>query len=427
MMRRRSLLLSTCVLLALLAAGVAWRNVQGEAPLLPDPTSKATPADSADLVARGAYLARAGNCAGCHTDRGGAAYAGGLAIETPFGRVYASNLTPDPGSGLGQWTSDEFWRALHHGRSRDGRLLYPAFPYPNLTLVKRADADALLAYLRSLPAVAQVNRAPALRWPYDSRLALAVWRALYFRPQSFQPEADRSAEWNRGAYLVNGLGHCSACHASRNLLGASGRLADRDAGSRLPGQNWVAPSLSDPTESMATSGDPADLIALLKTGQSRHSAVLGPMTDVVAGSTQHLRDGDLRAMAAYLQSLPPPVAPDGDRTKRRHERSAAVMARGSELYTRHCADCHGARGQGAPGIYPTQAGNSLVTMTDARNLVQIITAGGFPPGTVGNPRPYGMPAYDLPHADLAALTTWLRGSWSHDAAPLSEVDVLRLR
>jgi mono/diheme cytochrome c family protein len=424
MSRRTGWLFIAGLLLAGLAAAVAWRNLQGEAALTPD--AQVGGADAA-LIARGADLARAGNCAACHTDRGGPAYAGGRAISTPFGTIYAGNLTPDPATGLGRWTAAEFWRALHHGRSRDGRLLYPAFPYPNFTLVTRADADALLAYLRSLAPVVRANLAPALRWPCSSQVALAIWRALYFTPASFQPDARLSAEWNRGAYLVNGLGHCGACHAGRNLLGASGRLNDPDAGSTLPGQQWYAPSLANPVESAAAGGTQADLVALLKTGMSARSAVLGPMAEVVAGSTQHLAAADLQAIAAYLQTLSRGATPAATGQGRRFARSADTMAKGAELYTRHCADCHGAQGQGAPGAYPPLAGNPVVTMADARNLVRIITTGGFAPGTAGNPRPYGMPAFDLPHADLAALTTWLRGAWAHDAAPLSELDMLRLR
>jgi len=410
-------------LLAAAAALVLWLNLHGEAPLVPDPPGPA----SADTVQRGAYLARAGNCAACHTARGGAAYAGGRGIATPFGTVYAGNLTPDADTGLGRWTAAEFWRALHHGRSRDGRLLYPAFPYPHFTQVTRADADALLAFLRSQAPVAQPNRPHALRWPYRSQAALAVWRALYFQPGGFQPEPARGAEWNRGAYLVGGLGHCAACHASRNLLGASAGLASARGGSVLPQQHWAAPSLTDPGEAGlpadATDAQLADWVQLLQTGQSSRAVAQGPMAEVVAGSTQHLTPADLRAMAVYLRSLArPPAPPAGP-----FSRPADQMARGAQLYTRHCADCHGAQGQGAPGIYPPLRGNATVTMADTRNLVQSITAGGFAPATAANPRPYGMPAFDLPHADLAALATWLRGSWGHDAAPVSEVDVLLSR
>ena len=419
------------VISAGLAAAVLWRNLQGETALQPDPPAAATStASRAEQVRRGAYLARAGHCAGCHTARGGAAYAGGRAIATPFGTVYASNLTPDPGTGLGHWTADNFWRALHHGRSRDGRLLYPAFPYPNFSLVNRADADALLAYLRSLPPVLQANRPHALRWPFSTQAALAVWRALWFRPGGFVADSSRSADWNRGAYLVNGLGHCSACHAARNLLGASAALGDPGAGDGWPLQGWRAPSLADPAEAGLAAWPLDDGVRLLQTGINPHAVVQGPMAEVVAGSTQHLLPADLRAMVAYLQSLPAPKAAATAAATSPATATAAApaagtaMARGSQLYTRHCAACHGDQGQGAPGIYPSLAGNRKVTMANPRNLIQAISNGGFAPATDANPRPYGMPAFDLPQDDMAALASWLRASWGHQAAPVSALDVL---
>ena len=431
MTRKRGLLtalaalLVAAVLVALVALGLRWLDARGEAPLRADAPGTASPAD-AGAVARGAYLARAGNCGACHTARGGAPYAGGRAIATPFGTVYSSNLTPDAASGLGRWTADEFWRALHHGRSRDGRALLPAFPYPQYTLVSRADADDLLAWLRSLPPVAQAQRPHALRWPYDRAAALMVWRALYFRPGGFSPDNGQSAAWNRGAYLVNGLGHCSACHGRRNSLGASSALADGPGGATVPGQRWVAPSLTDPAEAGSRPADAGALLQLLRTGMSSHAAAMGPMAEVVAEGTQYLSEADLRAMAHYLVQITSLPAASAAPT-RLAARAPATMARGAQLYTKHCADCHGSQGQGAPGIYPALAGNRSVTMVDAGNLLQAITGGGFPPATTGNPRPYGMPAYDLPPDDLAALATWLRSSWGHDAAAVSAVQALLAR
>jgi mono/diheme cytochrome c family protein len=418
------------LVLSLLTAAVAWRNLHGEEALQPDalaavtadPETAARAASSA--VALGAYLARAGNCAACHTSPGGPAYAGGRAIATPFGSVYAGNLTPEANTGLGRWSAAEFRRALRHGRSRDGHLLYPAFPYPHFSQVTTADANALWAFLRSLPPVVQANRPHALRWPYNSQAALAVWRALYFSPAPFVPDAQQDADWNRGAYLVNGLGHCAACHASRNLLGGSGGLADAGAGSTLTAQRWYAPSLADPAEAGVSGWTSAEVVQLLKTGINRRASVMGPMAEVVAGSTQYLDEPDLRAMARYLIALPAPLpaAPAW-----RGVRQTDSLAQGDKLYTRHCADCHGAQGQGAPGIYPALAGNRAVTQANPRNLVLAITRGGFAPATDANPRPYGMPAFDLSHADLAALSTWLRAAWGHQAAPVSEVEVLLAR
>ena len=303
----------------------------------------------------------------------------------------------------------------------------PAFPYTHFNLVTRPDADALWAYLRSLPPVAQANQPHALRWPYGSQAALAVWRALFFQPLAGAAAPTQTdARLQRGAYLVNGLGHCSACHGSRNLLGGSSALGADAGGSQLPGQRWQAPSLTDPQQLALGTRDAAELVRLLQTGLSDRAAVMGPMADVVADSTQHLPTADLQAMVAYLQSLAPqthsaPAAP------RAAARDPAVMDRGRQLYADHCVACHGSQGQGAPGIYPALARNPGVTLPDATNLVQAITGGGFAPATAGNPRPYGMPGFDMPHDDLAALATWLRASWGHDAPPVSAVQVLLAR
>ena len=220
-------------LVLLLACGVltaaVWSELRGEA--LPE-TAAVAPA-TPEQVARGAYLARAGNCMACHTARGGEAYAGGRSIDTPFGTIVAGNLTPDPETGLGRWSTEAFRRALHEGRSRDGHLLYPAFPYTHTTLLSDADVDALYAHLRQLAPVQQSQPAHELRFPYNTQSALALWQLLQFQPQRFAPDAARSAEWNRGAYLVNGLGHCAACHSPRNQFGAEKKGADHLAGAFL--------------------------------------------------------------------------------------------------------------------------------------------------------------------------------------------------
>ena len=209
------------VLLALAAGVIARLELRGLTDAGRPEDALKPQAASTELVAKGAYLARAGNCAACHTARGGAPYAGGKAIGTPFGSVYASNITPDPATGIGRWTADDFWNALHEGRARNGRYLVPAFPYSEYTHVTRDDSDAIYAYLQSLAPVQQANRAHELRFPYTSQTALAVWRTLYFRPAAWQAQSGASAEWNCGAYLVQGLGYCAACHAPCNALGAT--------------------------------------------------------------------------------------------------------------------------------------------------------------------------------------------------------------
>jgi len=417
----KRILLYALGLVLLLTALVAALNFRDEEKIADTPASvQATP----EQMARGEYLARAGNCMTCHTTLGGKPYAGGREIDTPFGKVYAPNITPDPQTGIGGWSAAHFWRALHNGRSRDGRLLYPAFPYPNYTRVTRVDSDALFSYLRSLPAVPQANRPHALRFPYDSQWSLAVWRALFFSPGSYEQESDRSAEWNRGAYLVQGLGHCNACHAGRNLLGATGRSLDLGGGF-VSMQKWYAPSLTSPLESGLADVDTQQIVDLLKTGVSAQGSAMGPMAIVVLRSTQYLSDADLRAMATYLRSLP-------QRKERRPELEPgdpARLERGAKLYESHCAACHGDAGEGAPGAYPRLAGSRAVMMNPPANLVHIVIAGGFPPSTTGNPRPYGMPPFAtaLSNDDVSAVVSYIRRAWGNQGTMVLPFDVHRYR
>ena len=418
---KRALIVIALLIAAAAGVGVTVvlaLNFRDESPLVAD-TAPFTP----QQVARGEYLARAGNCAGCHTERGGVPYAGGRGIATPFGTVFAPNLTPHPQHGLGGWTAALFWRAMHNGRSADGRLLYPAFPYTELTRVTREDSDALFAYLRSLPPTDKPNRPHALGFPYNTQAALAVWRAAFFRPGSMPHDGTHSAAWSRGAYLVEGLGHCNACHTSRNALGASSGIAL--GGGLIPIQNWYAPSLSDAREAGVGEWELPKIVALLRSGvadASRGGSVTGPMAEVVTGSLQHLSADDLLAMATYLKALS------------RHEvknppAPAAVMAQGGQLYKQHCVDCHGEDGEGAPPAYPPLAGNRAVTMDSPANLVHIVLEGGFAPSTPANPRPYGMPPFAtvLSDAELASVLSYVRGSWGNGGAEVSPLDVARLR
>ena len=434
MNRRSKIIGSLASTLIGLTALVWFLNTRDEPELTLSITATAT--DSA-TTQRGAYLAKVGNCMACHTARGGASYAGGRGIVTPFGTVYTSNLTPDNATGIGTWSPAYFWRALHNGRSKDGRLLYPAFPYANYTQVTREDSDALFAHLKSLTPVAQDNHAHALRFPYQSQAALAVWRALYFKPGNYQTDATRSAPWNRGAYLVNGLGHCSACHAARNALGATDGL--NLAGGLIPGQNWYAPSLTNPHEAGVADWSVQEIVQLLQNGISPRASVSGPMTEVVRGSTQYLSSQDLSAVAHFLKSLPDAAPLSSTKssvtssaiTEMATSTSAptGVAVRGAELYEQHCAQCHGDNGTGVPNAYPALAGNRAVLMSQTSNLVQIVLNGGFAPATLGNPRPFGMPPFvlKLDDTDIAAVLTHVRGSWGNRASAVSPLDVNRIR
>ncbi len=412
----------TLLILTLAAAAAALLAWQRN---LPDATPRSvTPVD----LKRGAYLAAVGNCAGCHTARGGERLAGGRAIPTPFGTAFSSNLTPDA-TGLAGWSTDDFWRALHLGQSRDGRLLLPAHPVTNTTLVTREDADALHAWLRTQPPVSAPRREHELRGLYGSQLAIAAWRALYFRPAVYQPDPARDAAWNRGAYLSQGLAHCSACHAGRDALGGDRGAADFRGG-LLVGLGWTAPSLLDPAEAGVQRWPDATLRRWLRDGHADGHTAQGPMAEVILGSTAALDDADLGAMSAYLRALPEqsaarpePARPD----PRRRERGAA-------LYRDHCMACHGERGEGRRDeagalAYPALAGSRIVTQASAANLIRVIERGGYAPATPGHPRPYGMPPFAgvLDADELAALASHLRQAWGHHAGEVDSVEVLRLR
>ena len=417
------ILIGLALLLVAMSIVVATLNVRGE-DAIPENPPRLLP--TREQAQRGEYLARAGNCIGCHTARGGFPYAGGLGVRTPFGTVYSTNLTPDHNTGIGTWSAAHFWRAMHNGRSKEGRLLYPAFPYPEYTQITREDSDAIFAFLMSLPPAEQPRRAPELRFPYNSQAVLAVWRALFFEPGTFDPDRTKSPEWNRGAYLLRGLGHCVACHGGRNVFGATSEQLELSGGV-IPMQDWYAPSLLSPAEAGVSDWEIEDIVDLLKKGVSRRSSVMGPMAEVVFRSTQHLNDADLRALAVFLRSLPQASAPQQSIAS---EGSAeARQPQGAELYKQHCADCHGDRGEGLAGAYPALAGNRAVVMQKPINVIRAVLAGGYLPATTGNPRPYGMPpfAHVLNDAEIAAVVSYIRGAWGNGAPAVSQLQVMRHR
>ncbi|HEY2592178.1 MAG TPA: c-type cytochrome, partial [Steroidobacteraceae bacterium] len=389
-----------------------------------EPASELPPVKEADVVQRGRELVTLGGCFSCHTAIGGAPFAGGRPIPTPFGTFYSPNITPDLQTGIGHWSAEDFWRALHEGVSRDGRSLYPTFPYTNYTRVTRTDADAMFVYLKSLRAVPRANQAHEIRFPYDVRALLAGWRLLYFKPGVYRPNPARSAAWNRGAYLVQGLGHCSACHEARNSLGATRSGSEPVGGLVL---DWYAPSLRSSSEAGVQDWRLEDIGTLLSTGvvrgsqaSDRHAATMGPMGEVIHDSLQFADPGDLQAMGVYLGSLP-----DETRTIRRFAPEALAGVRtitelGRKVYAEQCVRCHGDHGEGRLPAGPPLARNRVVTMTQAADPIRILLFGGYPPGTRGNPRPFGMPPFypTLSDDQLADVLTYIRTSWGNDASPV---------
>ncbi|UGQ45456.1 c-type cytochrome [Massilia endophytica] len=387
------------------------------------------PAAQASLVERGKYLAQAGDCIACHTVPGAKIFSGNRAMPTPFGTLYAPNITPDPETGIGRWSADDFYKMMHTGRGRDGKLLYPAMPFASYTKVTRADCDAIFAYLRSVPPVRQKTREHDLRFPYNNRNLLIGWRTLYFEEGEYQPDKSKSAEWNRGAYLVAGLGHCAMCHTPINALGGSSE-AEAFRGGLIPMQNWYAPSLTSNKEAGLGTWRIEDIMALLQTGVSNRGTVYGPMAEVTYNSLQYMSDEDIRAMAVYLKSLPSdqPVQATPPNAPQRAD-VARLFSEGQGIYARQCASCHGAEGRGKLPHYPPLANNQSITMTSAVNPIRMVLNGGYPPGTRKNPMPYGMPpfAQELTDAQIAAVVTYIRNAWGNRAGAVNNREVNALR
>lgn len=405
----------------LLGGWVAWDN-WGRFLDTPALSTKRAPAD-AQTLAQGDYLARIGGCIACHTAQGGEPLAGGRRIDTPFGAVYSSNLTPSKIHGLGQWTSEDFEMSLRWGRSRDGRLLLPVFPYNHTSALTEPDVQALFAWLQTVTPVERAQPPHSLTWPLGTQPAIAIWRSLYFRPNPFKANPQASAEWNRGAYLVQSAGHCAACHGQRNALGSFPAVDDLSGGFLSP-QMWVAPSLIDASQSMLVHSSLQDVSQLLRTGHSSTAGVSGPMAEFVQQTSQHLTPADGLAIATYLksQARTPALQP-----KSTHLASATPVAQA--LYKTHCASCHGDDGQGKTNTYPALAGNPAVVLAEPENLIQMTLYGGYGPSTEGRPRPYGMPPFlfALNNQQIAEVLNLVRSQWGNQASAVSPMQVDRVR
>jgi len=394
----------------------------------PEAMAQQTAAADPALLNKGEYLARAGDCIACHTAREGKTFAGGLPMKTPFGTLYTSNITPDPQTGIGAWTSDQFYQMMHNGRFPDGGLVYPAMPFGSYTKVTREDSDAIFAYLRSVAPVRQPNRPHDLTFPFNNRSLIIGWRTLFFREGEFKSDPTKSAEWNRGAYLVEGLGHCGMCHTAINALGGSSESQAFEGG-LIPMQNWYAPSLTSNKEAGLGEWSIQEITDYLRVGVSSRGAVYGPMAEVVYNSTQYLNDEDIRAMAVYLKGLAQGSSPEKAAAPLPSAESSLLLSLGKQIYDRECASCHGATGLGMPPHYPPLASNQSIEMASAVNPIRMVLNGGYPPGTAGNPMPYGMPpfAHRLSDDEVAAVVTYIRTSWGNRGGPVSARQANELR
>ena len=380
--------------------------------------AQSTPSDA---VAQGRYLVTLGDCRGCHTNTADKPFAGAKPLETPFGVIYTSNLTPDKATGIGSWSSDQFYRALHEGIRADGAHLYPAFPYPYFTHVSRADSDAIYSYLRTVGPVTQVVPPNKFPFPLNIRSLVAVWNALYFDEGDFKYNPAKSPEWNRGAYLVTGLGHCGGCHTPKNWLAAD-ENEHALAGAAL--NHWFAADLTGDMRAGLAGWSAAEIVEYLKNGRNAHATASGAMKEVIVLSTSQTSDDDLRAIATYLKEEPPagavPVAATPD---------AVAMRAGGAIFRDQCAACHGADGAGILRMFPPLPRNASVQSNDPTTVVRIILEGSRSPSTSAMPTPLTMPsfAWKLTDQQIADVTSYIRNSWGNQAPPVSESDVRNLR
>ena len=376
---------------------------------------------SAETIARGKALTVAADCAGCHTADPSKPFAGGKRIDTPFGGIYSPNLTPDRETGLGASSDEEFYRALHDGVARDGSRYYPAFPYPNFTKITRDDVLAIRAYLATLTPFRNIKPPPELRWPLNYRVVMRGWDLLFFRPGTFEVNPNKSEEWNRGAYLVEGAAHCGGCHTPKNMFGADKR-GQPYGGGRV--QGWFAPRLDSADRGGLKSWSADDIVEYLQTGRNGRSHAGKLMAEVVVNSTSKMSDADVRAIAVYLKDLPagtpePAVTPPPQ----------AEMAAGAAVYARACIACHEADGSGAPRIYPPLPGNANLQSDDPSSTLRIILDGAQTVTTPRAPNTGSMPAYarELSDQQIADVANYIRNSWGNAASLVTPAQVAKAR
>jgi mono/diheme cytochrome c family protein len=376
---------------------------------------------SPELIAYGKTLVEAGDCAGCHTADPAKPFAGGKRIDTPFGAIYAPNLTPDRDTGIGGWADADFTRALRYGVAPDGSSYYPAFPYPYFTKMTKDDTLAIRAYLGTLAPVVSRNKPPELRWPFGYRGLMRIWNTMFFKPGLFEPDQSQSAAWNRGGYLVTGLGHCGACHTPKNYFGAD-KQAQALSGNEVGG--WYAPRLDGAPRTGLKSWSVEDIVEYLQSGRNAKSHADGLMAEVVVNSTSKMSDADVRAIAVYLKGLPPArretiVTPPDE----------ATMKAGQAVYAKFCIACHEADGTGSPRIYPPLPANALLQSVNPSSTLRITLDGAHTVTTPRAPNTGEMPAYarQLSDEEIAAVANYIRNSWGNSGPLVTPAQVAKAR
>jgi len=381
-------------------------------------------------IDRGKYLALAGNCASCHTTGGGEFMAGGVAFETPFGRIYSTNITPHTGTGIGNWTGAQFLDSMRNGVRADGKHLYPVFPYTAFTKVTDDDVAALFAYLQSIPAANQKARKNDLSFPFNQRSLMFIWKAMFFDAGTYAADSTKSAEWNRGAYIIEALAHCGACHSPRNILGAEhtdmamtgGVYTDKVASGAM--RPWSAPNLTSAASGLGL-WPHEEVAAYLKTGKNSFVETFGPMNEVLLNSTRHLKDDDVNAMAVYLKSLPSNEANNVATAK------DSVLGMGRTLYNLHCGTCHLPTGLGDEESAPRLGGGSLVVQaSNPASLINVILDGPElpdPPLPTKRRKPMEDFRYLLDDEEIAALASYLRSAWGNTGGEVTAEQVAKQR
>ena len=407
----------TAALLVLGASTAA--NAQGTAP----------PAD------KGEYLARAGDCIACHSVRGGKAFAGGLRMGTPMGVIYSTNITPDPDTGIGNYSLQDFDRAVRSGIAKDGHHLYPAMPYPSYAKISDEDLQALYTFfMKEVPPVKQANKPNEIPWYARPRWPLAIWNTIFARSSVYVARPDRDGAWNRGAYLVEGLGHCGACHTPRGWAWQEKALDDGSSpylqGAELDA--WSAPNLRGDLRTGLGGWLQDDIEAFLKSGHNDKGVAFGSMLDVVNNSTPYLSDEDVRAMAVFLKSLPATVSEAQfvyDDAVTKMLEGGKPQQGGAAIYLGACAACHGIDGKGQAPFMPPLAGNPAVLDANPSSLINLVLNGADPLVVKGVPDAYRMPQFRIQLNDeaIGEVLSFVRGSWGNDAAEVTAEQVKTLR
>jgi mono/diheme cytochrome c family protein len=384
---------------------------------------------------RGEYLARAGDCVACHAVPNGPAFAGGLKMGSPIGAMYSTNITPDPESGIGRYTLQDFDRAVRRGIAKDGHRLYPAMPYPSYAKLSDDDVRALYNFfMREVPPSQHANKPDEIPLPLNFRWPMAIWNLAFNRTGPFVVDRSKSAEWNRGAYLVEGLGHCGACHTPRAIT-LQEKALDASSATFLAGASldgWSAANLRGNARTGLGMWSQDDIVAFLKHGSNRFGTAFGSMVDVINNSTPYMSDADIEAIAVFLKSLPatreePAYVYDNATTNALQ--GEHFDARGAAIYAANCSSCHGSDGKGFAPYLPPVAGNPTTMDDDPSSLVNLVLNGSAPLVVTGTPDPYRMPQFRVQLSDqqIADVLTFVRAGWGNGAKAVTASQVADLR